>query len=216
MKILIFGATGVVGSQVFQQALADPNIDHIMAPTRHPLTTQAAKLSNPVVDFSQPLALDLQGYEAAICALGTTRKQAGSAQAFVDVDLHLVAALASYCHQAGVRRFIFNSSMGADKPKGLYLTTKYHAEKALQDMAFEHLTLVRPSLIDTYQRPDKRVGETLALAMTRPFSQLLPASIRPIRPEQIAWHMCQALAQTNAVRVIDNKQLQQAPENLPS
>jgi len=36
MNILLLGATGLVGKNVFAQALANPAITAVVAPTRHP------------------------------------------------------------------------------------------------------------------------------------------------------------------------------------
>ena len=49
--LLILGATGLVGQQLLQQALQDPTVSRVTAPTRKPLPPHA-KLDNPIVDFA--------------------------------------------------------------------------------------------------------------------------------------------------------------------
>jgi hypothetical protein len=56
MKILILGATGLVGRNALAQAFAQPTVTHVIAPTRKPLTTQA-KLMNQVASKLEQLRL---------------------------------------------------------------------------------------------------------------------------------------------------------------
>ncbi|MEG1681062.1 MAG: NAD-dependent dehydratase, partial [Stenotrophomonas sp.] len=79
MRVLLAGATGLVGAQVLQRLLAEPRCSGVIAPTRRALAQADAKLLNPVLDFAE-LATVAQGWQvdAVICALGSTMKQAGS------------------------------------------------------------------------------------------------------------------------------------------
>ena len=49
-RLLLLGATGLVGQQVLAQALADTGVAQVVAPTRRTLTPHP-KLLNPIVDF---------------------------------------------------------------------------------------------------------------------------------------------------------------------
>ena len=59
MKVLIIGATGLVGRNALAQALAQPAVTEVIAPTRKPLTKQD-KLMNPVA-FANSLTLGAGG-----------------------------------------------------------------------------------------------------------------------------------------------------------
>lgn len=88
MKVMLVGATGLVGSHVLRQLLDDPRCDAVIAPTRRALDTTDAALLNPVVDFAQlPGEADWWAVDAVICALGTTIKQAGSQEAFARLTM---------------------------------------------------------------------------------------------------------------------------------
>jgi uncharacterized protein YbjT (DUF2867 family) len=54
MKILILGATGLVGGHALAQALAQPAVTQVIAPTRKPLTKHD-KLMNPMAPMSPPV-----------------------------------------------------------------------------------------------------------------------------------------------------------------
>ena len=54
MNLLLLGATGLVGRNVLAQALANPAVTRVIAPTRRPLKPHA-KLTNPVSDRLETL-----------------------------------------------------------------------------------------------------------------------------------------------------------------
>jgi uncharacterized protein YbjT (DUF2867 family) len=105
MKVLILGATGLVGRNALAQALAQPAVTQVIAPTRKPLTKQD-KLMNPVAPKLELLLPEVTGWgpDAAICATGTTIKKAGSKEAFRSVDHDLPLSFARLAHQAGTQR----------------------------------------------------------------------------------------------------------------
>jgi NADPH2:quinone reductase len=68
MKVLILGATGLVGRNALAQALARPAVTKVIAPTRNPLPKQD-KLMNPVAPKLELLLPEVAswGADAAIC-----------------------------------------------------------------------------------------------------------------------------------------------------
>jgi uncharacterized protein YbjT (DUF2867 family) len=87
MRLLLLGATGLVGSTALKQALAKGEISEVVAPTRRPLAPQS-KLVNPVNLRLDELAPQVKPWnvDAVVCALGTTKAKAGSQEAFRYVD----------------------------------------------------------------------------------------------------------------------------------
>lgn len=105
-RVLLIGATGLVGQSVLRQALQHPQVEQVIAPTRRPLPAHA-RLLNPVVDFDAlPSDADWWAVDAVICTLGTTIKKAGSQAAFrrVDHDLPLRVAQIALRHGAKADR----------------------------------------------------------------------------------------------------------------
>jgi uncharacterized protein YbjT (DUF2867 family) len=76
MNILLLGATGLVGRNVLAQALANPAITRVIAPSRRPVEPHT-KLTNPVSDRLEALLSDgiNQGIDGVVCSLGTTIKK---------------------------------------------------------------------------------------------------------------------------------------------
>lgn len=149
LRVLLTGATGVVGQHVLRLALADARFGSVVAPTRRPLAAHP-KLTNPVVDFAAlPADADWWSVDGVISALGTTQRIAGSPEAFRAVDHGYTLAVARLAHDRGATRFALTSSLGADPAarSSFYLRTKGEIERDVGEIGFASLTIVRPGLL---------------------------------------------------------------------
>lgn len=170
MKIAaaVAGATGLVGGHVLRRLLDDPLIERVVAPTRRALPPHP-KLENPLIRAEFPVLTRLD--EAYGC-LGTTRKDAGSDDAFRAVDFDLTLAFARAAKAGGARRFGLVSSLGANADASLlYPRTKGEAETAVAGLGFETVILARPSLLlgeRARPRLAEKIGEAALLAV-KPF-----------------------------------------------
>lgn len=208
-SLLLVGATGVVGMQVLKQALAHPGVSRVLALSRRPLRPHA-KLENRVMDFTQlPMGAPWWAVDAVICTLGTTLRQAGSSQNFVQVDLDWTLEVARAARAAGANRFALNSSLGADaRSRGLYLRTKGEAEDAIAKLGYPSFTVVRPSLIDAHRR-ESRPGEAFGLMLARLLRPVLPRQYRAVKPERIAKALLEGVLRGEpGLHVVESRQLQ--------
>lgn len=185
-RILIAGATGLVGRHALALALADPRVSRVVAPTRRALPAHA-KLENPVVDFEAlPAQAPWWSVDGVVCALGTTIRDAGSQAAFRRVDVDYVLAVAANASDAGARAFALNSSLGADAgARGFYLRCKGEAERGVEALGYPSLTIVRPSIIGG-ERERRRPMEHLGMVALRAFEPLVPKRYRVAPAERIA------------------------------
>ena len=110
-KILLAGATGLVGAATLTLLLADERVEQVVAPTRRPVPPHA-KLLNPIMasEDLQPEAA-WWAVDGAISALGTTRANAGSAAAYRAIDYDYALAIVMQVHKGGATRFALTSSM---------------------------------------------------------------------------------------------------------
>lgn len=178
-KVLILGATGLVGGEALRRALNDPRIGQVIAPTRRPLLHHA-KLINPIapkLDLLLPAAADWY-VNAVICAMGTTPSKAGSKEAFRQVDYVLPIAFAKQAHQLGAEAFALVSSPGASLSIPLfYNRTKGEVERDITSIGFKSLTIVRPGSIGG-DREEFRPAERLVLPLLKILRPLLPRGLR--------------------------------------
>jgi uncharacterized protein YbjT (DUF2867 family) len=215
LRLLLAGATGVVGRAVLDAALEDQRFSEVVALTRRPLPP-SPKLSNIVADFSAlPDEGEFWAVDAVICALGTTLKTAGSQANFVAVDRDLPILLAKRALAQGATRFALCSSLGADPASGnFYLRTKGEAEQGLRRLGYSRLTIVRPSLIDA-DRVATRPGEKVAILASRLLRPLIPARYRPVSPAAIADALITGVTwRRNGNRIVESDAIGQ-PSRVP-
>ena len=172
-RVLLVGATGLIGRSVIEQAPSVPGISLVALARREMRLPRGARMEMLLADPA-----DWAGAVAAIqpdvviCALGTTRAKAGSEDAFREVDERLVLAVARAAKDAGASHFCTVSSVGADAgSKSFYLRVKGEVEQALQAMKWHRLDILRPGLLRGKRDNDRRALERLGIAAA-PFTNL--------------------------------------------
>ncbi len=207
-RLMLVGATGLVGGHVLRLALADPAVEQVVAPTRRALAPLEGLL-NPVVDFHRlPEDAAWWQVDAVVCALGTTIRAAGSQAAFYKVDHDHPLEVAYLARRHGARAFAFNSALGADAgSRVFYSRTKGETERDLQAVGYPSLTLVRPGLIGG-ARQESRPAEQAAVRLAQWVEPLLPRRYRVVPAERIARHLLQAaLVAAPGVHVLPSEAL---------
>lgn len=208
LRLMLVGATGLVGHCVLQQALASEQVCQVVAPTRRVLAPHP-KLLNPLVDFDHlPSDAAWWAVDAVICTLGTTIKVAGSRAAFYRVDHDYPLQVARLARQHGATAYALNSALGADPASRVfYARTKGELERDVQALDYPSLILARPGLIGG-ERQQARPAEQLAVRLSTLLQPLLPRRYRVVPAARIAHHLLQAaLAGTPGVRVLMSEQL---------
>ncbi|MDV3469986.1 NAD-dependent dehydratase [Stenotrophomonas sp. C3(2023)] len=196
MRVMLLGASGLVGRAVLDRLLEDPRCTAVVAPGRRGLPVTAPTLEVPVLAFDRlpqpPQVPAWARVDAVICALGTTLAQAGSREAFEQVDRSYPLAFARLAQAGGADVFVLNSAAGADAGSRLfYNRVKGALEQDLRDLGFASLTLVRPGLIGG-QRSERRPAERLGQIVLGLIGPVLPRGWRINPAERIAEAMVEA------------------------
>ncbi|MGK5630542.1 NAD(P)H-binding protein [Streptomyces sp. URMC 123] len=179
---LLAGATGLVGSHLLTRLLADPRYGRVTALVRRPPAVTHPDLDVRVTDFADLGADDVPAVDDVYCALGTTRKAAGSREAFRAVDQHLTVAVARHARRAGARRIALCSAIGA-RPgaRAFYLRVKGDTEREVIGLGYDSTEVFRPSLL-LGDRSEHRPAERASTAAAPLFTPLLVGPLRPCRP----------------------------------
>ena len=227
------GATGLIGRALLQVLRADPGVGKVYAVLRAgsrsgdlPTGVKAVKLDYAALaaaasGTSASAGNALPPLEWALCALGTTIKQAGSEAAFRAVDVDAVLAFARAAKAAGAKRFGVISALGANaKSKVFYNRCKGEMEAALADIGFEQLIIARPSLLLGDRKAlgqPTRIGEVVAQHAAPFIAWAVPRKLRPIQAETVARAMLRATAERRpGARVIESDELQRLGADLPA
>lgn len=172
-RILLAGATGLVGSQVLGRLVKRSGNPEIHVIARRPFEDVPPNMRQHIADTADwPAEIAKIGPDVAISCLGTTIKTAGSKAAFAAVDLDLVVAVATAAKTTGARHMITVSSVGASpNASNFYLSTKGKAEQGLRALGFDRLDILRPGLLRG-NRQESRTGEALGIILS-PFTDAL-------------------------------------------
>ena len=164
-RVLLAGATGLVGSRVMEASIGRPWLHLIALTRREAPMPRGARMEMLVAEpAGWPEAVAAIAPDAVICALGTTIRDAGSEEAFRAVDHDLVLTLARAAKESGVATFVLVSSAGANPhAKAFYLQVKGEVEAALTKLRFRRLDILRPGLLrgsrGTFGRPLETAGK---------------------------------------------------------
>ncbi len=193
-RAAVLGATGLVGGHLLDALLADGRWSAVVAVGRRPVGTAHPRLVQVAGDlladgpWTAALAVD-----DVFCCLGTTIRRAGSRQAFRAVDHGAVVRAARAAAAGGARCFAAVSSLGADPASRVfYNRVKGEMERDVARLPFAGCYLFRPSLLRGARR-EVRLGERLALWLTRPLGPLL-GRWRPIPAAAVAAALVRVVA----------------------
>jgi uncharacterized protein YbjT (DUF2867 family) len=174
MKLILFGATGMVGMGALREALAEPDVEAVLSVSRRACGVEHPKLRELLLadlfDFAAVEA-QLTGWDGGLWAVGISSVGLDEiAYAKVTEELTLVWARAllrlnpkfsfCYCSGAGAERDV------------MWARIRRRLELALEAMPFQHAGVVRPGFI----RPGPGVRTRVKLY------QFLIVVLRPLFP----------------------------------
>ena len=183
-RILLAGATGLVGNRVMEAAVGRGELRLVALTRREAPMPPGAKMEMMVSDPQRwDEAVAQVAPAAAICALGSTWRKSGRDEAaFRAVDEELVLRVARAALTAGVRNFVFVSSVGVDpQSKAFYLRLKGQVEDRLRKLGFRRLDILRPGLLRGPRKGDRRLAERAGILVSPLANLLLHGSRRPYR-----------------------------------
>lgn len=212
---LLFGATGLVGSNLLHILLKSPRYSCVTIITRKNVQVSHPKLNQIIVaDFSalgDEKISCVYKVDDVFCCLGTTIKKAGSRERFWQVDYKYPLIAARQAQQCGAAQFLVVSAIGAD-PKSMffYNRVKGELETALAQINFPSLHIFQPSLL-LGKRQEYRLGETVGAYASKLVSPFLVGGLKkyqPIAASAVAYAMHQAAcSETPGVNIHNSAQI---------
>jgi uncharacterized protein YbjT (DUF2867 family) len=179
MKVMVFGATGMVGQGVLRECLRDPDVDSVLVVGRTPTGRQHTKLReiqhDDFTDFS-PIAREFAGQDACFFCLGIS-SMGTSEQEYRHITYdYTVAAGHMLAEQSPRATFVYVSGQGTDstgQSRQMWARVKGETENALLAMPLKAYAL-RPGYIQpTHGTRSKTRLYRLVYAVTGPAYPLL-------------------------------------------
>jgi uncharacterized protein YbjT (DUF2867 family) len=208
---VVAGGTGLIGSTLLQLLGTDTNYHRVTTLARRDVPVPTG-VTLQRVDFERlDEAVLPDVVDDAFCCLGTTRKAAGSAEAFRHVDFDYLVAFAKLAKRSGAKRFLLVSSVGASaRSSALYTRTKGEGEEAIKAIGFTTVVILRPSFL-MGNRAEARAGEAIAISVGRAIGPLLIGPLRryaPVESTAVARTLVEAAATAAAgVTVIESDRI---------
>jgi uncharacterized protein YbjT (DUF2867 family) len=153
MKVILFGATGMVGQGVLRECLREPRVEQVLAVGRSATGKHDAKLKELVLpDLFHYGAVEpqLRGYDACFFCLGVS--SAGMSESDyrrITYDLTLAAAEVLVKLNPGMT-FVYVSGQGTDSSEQgrvMWARVKGATENALLALPFKAAYMFRPGII---------------------------------------------------------------------
>ena len=153
MKVIIFGATGMVGQGVLRECLRDPEVERVLAVGRRPTGQVHQKLQelvHPDMNDFSAVERELTGFDACFFCLGVSSLgMAEDAYRRITYDLTLAAAT-PLARLNPWMTFVYVTGVGTDSTeKGplMWARIKGKAENAVLSLPFKAAYVFRPGLI---------------------------------------------------------------------
>jgi uncharacterized protein YbjT (DUF2867 family) len=153
MRVLLFGATGMVGQGVLRECLLDPDVQSVLSVGRSATGQRHVKLRELVhrdfLDFS-PIESELAGFDACFFCLGVSSagmKEEDYRRVTYDFTMAAARTLARLNPNM---TFVYVSGMGTDsseRGRTMWARVKGQTENALLRMPFQAAYMFRPGVI---------------------------------------------------------------------
>ena len=169
MKVLLFGATGMVGQGVLRECLLDPGVERVVAVRRRSTGQSHPKLHEIVLDNlmnSSPVEKEVGGYDACFFCLGVSAAgmtEPDYRRQTYDLTLALARPLAR--DNPGMT-FVYVSGTGTDgtgRSRWMWARVKGETENALLALPFRAAYMFRPGFIQPLHGVRSRTGWYRAL-----------------------------------------------------
>ena len=199
-RVLVLGGTGFVGRTLCEHLVRAGW--HITVPTRHIANARSVQhlpgLTVVTANVHDPAALArlLPGHDAVVNLVAILH---GNQAAFERAHVSLPRQLAKACQDAGVRRLVHISALGADtQGPSMYQRSKAAGEAVLQAAGLA-LTILRPSVI--FGAHDRFLNLFAQLQSVFPFMPLAGAHTRfqPVWVEDVAQAVLRCLQSPHTV-----------------
>ncbi len=182
MRVLVTGGTGVVGKAAVDQLIKAGHTVRLLSRHADDDARQWAAGVEPhagSVATDEAVAGAAEGCDAVLHVAGIVAESPPDST-FQSVNVDGTRRLAREARRAGVRRFVFVSSYGAEGGQSPYHQSKYAAEQEVRREAPPGWLVVRPG--NVYGPGDEVISLLLKLVRTLPVIPLIGAGDQPFQP----------------------------------
>jgi uncharacterized protein YbjT (DUF2867 family) len=153
MKVILFGATGMIGQGVLRECLTDPDVTGVLSIGRSTTNQKHEKMREIVhkdmLDFSA-IENDLGGYDACLFCLGVSAAGMSESDYLRVTHDFTLAAANALLKKNPAMTFVYVSGAGTDtseRGRFMWARVKGKTENALLALPFKAAIMYRPGFI---------------------------------------------------------------------
>jgi len=171
----------MIGSYLLDLLLADDYFENVRVVVRRPVSKKDPRMEAKLVDFNdaESFKLALEGSDTIFSCIGTTQKNVkGNNELYRKIDLDIPLKAAQFGKEAGCRKYILVSSVGANRGSStFYLQLKGELEHSLHKVGLDVVHIMQPSML-LGERNEKRTAEHMIQGTMKLLSPLFIGSLR--------------------------------------
>lgn len=212
MKILVLGATGLVGRGAMLEAFDDPDVSEVLTLGRSGTGASHAKLrelERGDLFRLAPIQEELRGYDGCIFCLGVSAigmREAEYARITYDLTMSVAKTFLTMNPQGA---FAYVSGQGTDaseRGRVMWARVKGRTENALLAMPFRAATMFRPGMIQPQRGIRSRTRwYRLAFAAVRPLAGTLVRMGAGTTTTLMGLALLEAIERPPPERILDNR-----------
>jgi uncharacterized protein YbjT (DUF2867 family) len=205
-RVLLLGATGLVGRELLTQLLADSEVESVRVVARRSTAISSPKLEEKIIPLDEMAQhAEFFAVDAIFCALGTTIKVAGSQEKFRVVDHDYPLAAARLGREQNAQHYLLVSATGANATSRIfYNRVKGEVERDILQLGYPHTTIARPALL-LGERDEYRLGERIFEHL----GWLMPRAWKPIAGRDVARALIASAHEPNgSVEILESRAMQ--------
>jgi uncharacterized protein YbjT (DUF2867 family) len=180
---LIFGSSGLIGSQLLNKLIESNNYNKIKIFVRSVPAINDPKIEIIETDFNnlENHKEDIKGDDCFFC-IGTTKKNSPDKDEYRKIEYNIPVEIAQIAKLNSVNSFLYVSSGFANpKSSGAYLRYKGEVEEELKKLNFSKLGIMRPAIL-LGERKENRVVEKIGIFIMKMFSPLFLGGLKKMKP----------------------------------
>lgn len=213
MKVIIFGATGMVGQCVLTECLKNPAIEEILIIGRKSCGIKNPKIKEIIhhnfLDYSD-IENELKAYDACFYCLGVS-SVGMSKEKYYDITYNYTVAVGEILSRQNKNMsFAFISGAGTDeteKSRVHWARVKGKAENVLRKYPFKSLSLFRPAYIKVLDgvKPSYSINKYFDWFFYPVLKTFFPKTV--ITSEELGKAMINSMFQKEKARIIENEEI---------
>lgn len=216
MRVLIFGATGMVGQRALRECLLSERVEFVQTVGRAPVSTQHPKLRNVVhrdLWNYTGIESEMTGFDACFFCLGVASTGMSETEYERITYGIAVAAGGTLARLNPGMTFIFVSGLGADsseKGRVMWARIKGNAENALLRMPFREVYVFRPGIIQPRHGIKSRtalyrVGYIVLAPLVTVLHSVFPSLV--VTTEEIGLTMIALVGSSYPQKILSNREI---------